>query len=206
VGDFVRVLSYSPTANCADLAAVPFNVDIPIAAVHPDGLELQPVTGFNPDPACFASGQVGGTFEVHIGTTTAGAWLVLEDLDVLGRVPQGVQFVTTGPRFGYPLDLDSKAAAPLADDFAFSFAITGTEPTAAGSNFNFDITIGDGQAVSLVRDTTTAGTPGFAGPILIYDTPRSPDQVMFVAITGSNSLLEAIPAQFGQSNGVRFFY
>jgi hypothetical protein len=29
---------------------------------------------------------------------------------------------------------------------------------------------------------------------------------MFVAITGSNSLLEAIPAQFGQANSVRFFY
>jgi len=57
-----------------------------------------------------------------------------------------------------------------------------------------------------VRDNTTAGGPGFAGPILVYDTLRSPDQVVFVAITGSNSILQAIPGQFGLANSVRFFY
>ncbi|TMB06783.1 MAG: hypothetical protein E6J64_07290 [Deltaproteobacteria bacterium] len=203
VGDFVRVLSYSATATCADLAALPFNVDIPIAAVHPDGLELQPVTRvFDPDPACFASGTVGGTFEVHVGTTTAGAWLVLEDVDVLGRVPHNVQFVTTGPRFAYPLDTYS--TAPPADDLAFSFTLGGPEPSFAGTLF--DLQMSDGQSLSLVRDNTTAGGPGFAGPILVYDTLRSPDQVVFVAITGSNSILQAIPGQFGLANSVRFFY
>ena len=57
-----------------------------------------------------------------------------------------------------------------------------------------------------MRDNTTAGGPGFAGPILVYDTLRSPDQVVFVAITGSNSILQAIPGQFGLANSVRFFY
>ena len=184
-------------------AALPFNVDIPIAAVHPDGLELQPVTRvFDPDPACFASGTVGGTFEVHVGTTTAGAWLVLEDVDVLGRVPHNVQFVTTGPRFAYPLDTYS--TAPPAYDLAFSFTLGGPEPSFAGTLF--DLQTSDGQSISLVRDNTTAGGPGFAGPILVYDTLRSPDQVVFVAITGSNSILQAIPGQFGLANSVRFFY
>ncbi|MFL5310078.1 MAG: hypothetical protein ACJ79H_06430 [Myxococcales bacterium] len=212
VGDFVRVLSYSATANCADLAVVPFNRDIPIAAVHPDGLELQPVTGFDPNPACFASGDVGGTFEVHIGNTTAGSWLVLEDLDVLGRVPHNVQFVITGPRSGYYFDACAQGSPPVncypapppADDLALSFSIAGPEPTFASTNF--DIHFSDGQSVSLVRDTTNAGALGFAGPILVYDTARFPDQVMFVAITGSNSLLQAIPAQFGGTNGVRLVY
>ncbi len=203
-GDFVRVLSYSATANCADLAVVPLSVNIPIAAVHPDGLDLQPVPGFDPDPACFASGNVGGTFEVHVGSTTAGAWLVLEDLDVLGRVAHGALFVTTGPRFDYPLDTYSPTTPARPDDFAFVFSLTGPEPTATGTNF--DVQFGTAQAISLVKDQTTAGTPGFAGPILVYDTPASPDQVTFVAITGSNSLLQAIPGQFGQVNGVRFFY
>jgi len=201
VGDFVRVLSYSATANCADLAVVPFNVDVPILAVHPGSLELQAVPGFKPDPACFASGDVGGTFAVHVGNTTAGSWLVLEDSDVLGRVPHEVQFVATGPRFGYPLDY---AAVPPADDLVLSFSFGGPEPTIAGTAL--DMRISDGQSVTQVRDTSPAGSPGFAGPILVYDTPRSPDQVVFVAITGSNSLMQAVPAQFGLARSVVFLY
>jgi len=204
VPDFVRVISYSPTASCADLAVVPFNLDIPIAAVLPDGLELQPVSpGFNPDPACFASGTVGGTFEVRAGTTTAGAWTVLEDLEVLGRVPHGAQFVATGPRFDYPLDYDP-VAPPRPDDFLFSFSLTGPEPTVAGTIFDFRTL--DGQLVSGVRDISVSGTPGFAGPILVYDTPRRPDQTMFTAITGSNSVLQAVPAQFGVTNSRSVFF
>jgi len=202
VGDFVRVLSYSAMANCADLAVVPFNVDVPIVAVHPNGLELQPVPGFNPDPACFASGLVGGTFAVHVGNTTAGSWLVLEGSDVLGRVPHGVRFVATGPRFGYPLT--SYPAVPPADDFVLAFSFDGPEPTIAGTTL--DTQISDGQSVTQVRDLSPAGTPGFAGPILVYDTPRSPDQVVYVAVTGSNSLLQAVPAQFGLSRSVIFLY
>jgi hypothetical protein len=204
VPDFVRVTSYSSTANCADLAVVPFNLDIPIAAVHADRLELQPVSpAFNPDPACFASGDVGGTFEVHAGTTTAGAWMVLEDLDILGRVPHGVQFAATGPRFDYPLDYDLDTP-PRPDDFAMVFSLTGPEPTVAGTIFDFRTA--DGQLVSAVRDLSAAGIAGFAGPILVYDTPRRLDQTVFTAITGSNSVLRAVPALFGVQNSDSLFF
>jgi hypothetical protein len=209
-GDFVRVLSYSPSATCADLAVVPFNLDIPISAVHPDGLELGPVhPGFDPDPACFASGNVGGTFQVHTGSTAAGGWMVLEDLDVLARLPHGAQFVMTGPRFDYPLEYDPQSPPnppPPPDDFVLSFFFTGPEPTVAGTIVDFSTV--DGQFVSSVRDPSTAGIPGFAGPILVYDTQRRPDQVIFTAITGSNSVLQAVPAQFGvpNSNSLLIYY
>jgi len=229
-GDFVRVISYSPAATCADLAATPLELDIPISAVHPNGggicgsdacLELQPVhPGFDPDPACFASGDVGGTFGVHAGDTAAGAWLVSEDnVNVLGRFPHGGQFVVTGPRFDYPLDFAPETGLsppPPANTFAFSFNVNGPAPTFAGTFFfvqTFDGTgVGIGpagqplSAVSSLRDLSTAGVPGFAGPILVYDTQRTPDQIVFTAITGSNSLMNAIPAQFGVTANAFFLY
>ena len=95
-------------------------------------------------------------------------------------------------------------APPRPDDFLFSFSLTGPEPTVAGTIFDFRTL--DGQLVSGVRDISVSGTPGFAGPILVYDTPRRPDQTMFTAITGSNSVLQAVPAQFGVTNSRSVFF
>jgi hypothetical protein len=208
-GDFVRVLSLSTAATCAALASTPLTLDIPISAVRPDALELQPVDpGFNPDPACFASAGVGGTFGVHAGDTAAGAWVVAQDnLHVLGRFPHGGQFAITGPRIDYPDDLPPSSAPPPPNTFAFSFNVNGPPPTVAGSSFTVQTFDGNvigttvtGQpisAVSSVRDLSAAGGPGFAGPILVYDTQRIPDQITFTAVTGSNSLMKAIPAELG---------
>ncbi len=221
-GDFVRVLSFS-NATCADLANPPLNVDIPIAAVTSHTLELQPVDpSFDPDPACFASGLVGGTFGVFAGDSAAGSWMVVENVEnlpfafvpqggnVLGRFPHGGQFVLTGPRVDYPLDFDpSKGGTFFAPNtFAFSFSVTGPTPTFDGTFFliqtldgNFPVSGQPLNVVSSVRDLNLAGAPGFAGPILVYDSPRYPnDQIVFTAITGSNSLMKAIPAQFGVPN------
>jgi hypothetical protein len=205
VGDFVRVKSYSPTATCGDLAVVPITTDIPILAVHPDGLDLQPVPGFDPDPSCFASGNVGGTFEVHAGETTAGGWSVREDLDVLGRVPNNVQIVVTGPRLDYPVSQYPYPVTPPATDIALSFTITGPEPTIAGTTY--DMVFSPGVAATAVRDPTALGAPGFAGPILVYGSlRRANDEVVITSITGSNSVFMGIPAQFGVAGSVRFFY
>jgi hypothetical protein len=207
VGDFVRVRTFSANANCADLAVVPSTTDVPILAVHPgspSSIELQAVPGFDPNPACFASLTVGGTFEVHAGETTAGGWMVLQELDVLGRVPRDTQVVITGPRFDYPLDGYPYPNTPLANDIALSFTVSG-DPTFAGTIFGF--TTESGSLVTTARDPTVSGAPGFAGPILVYSSERRPgDEIFFTAIPGSNSLVEAIPAQFGTTGALRVFY
>ena len=210
--------SYSANATCADLSVVPLTTDIPIAAVHPDKLELQAVPGFDPDPACFASGMVGGTFEVHAGDTTAGGWMVQQDLsglhllsfelfnaDVLGRLPHGVQLVVTGARSDYTATNYVYPVTPPAVDIALSFTMTDPAPTGPGTFFDFSFS--SARAVTAVRDPTVAGAAGFAGPMLVYGSVRrSTDELVITAITGSNSLLMSIPAQFGAPGSVRAFY
>ena len=202
-GDFVRSLSFTTTAGCGDLVTTFSSPDIPIVAVLPHEIDLQAVPGFDPDPSCFASGNVGGTFEVHAGSTAAGGWAVVEDSNVLARLPHGGQLVLTGPRFDYPVDPDSTLGA--ANTFAFSFSITGPQPLVTGTAFIGANSAGfqtfDGRVVSSVRDLSSFGTPGFAGPILVYDSVRYPnDQIVFTAITGSNSVMRSIPAQLGVPN------
>jgi len=219
-GDFVRVLSYSGSNTCAALGTVPVSVDVPIAAIDPNGvgMQLQPIAGFDPGPECFASGVVGAVVEVHAGSTAAGAWMVFEGLDALGRMPTGVQFVILGPRFDYPFnppDPLHPPPPPPARDVVVSFTVTGNEPTTAGSFFSFTVQpilngtpITDGQAITGIRDNSTTGLAGFAGPIVVYSSPRRPDPNFFTALTGANSLLRATPSQFGLPNteSVKFFY
>jgi len=201
VGDFVRFVSYSRT--CTGLGNVLANTDVPIVAIDGDGLGMQllAVPGFDPAPECFSPNDLAGTVEVHAGATTAGPWTVFEGLDALGRMPHGAQLVITGPRIDYPLDPSSP---PPARDIVVSFTLSGPEPTVAGTFFSF--TVSDGQGITAVRDSSTAGQPGFAGPMVVYASARRPDPVVFTALTGSNSLLIAVPAQFGLSNSLFFIY
>jgi hypothetical protein len=180
-------------------------------------MQLQAVPGFDPGPECFTS-DVTAAVEVHAGTTTAGAWMVFEGLDLLGRVPTGAQFVIMGARFDYPLNPDPAAppTPPPARDVVVSFTVTGDEPSAAGAFFSFTIrpvvnglaVVSDIQTITGVRDTTPRGQAGFAGPILVYSSARLGDPVFFTALTGEDAVLEAMPAQFGVTNRAfaRFFY
>jgi hypothetical protein len=212
VGDFVRILSYSRSDTCAALGTALAAVDVPIAAIDVDGMgmQLQAVPGFDPGPECFTS-NLGAAVEVHAGTTTAGAWMVFEGPDLLRRLPTGVQLVVTGARFDYPLALD---APPPVKDVVVSFTVAGGEPTAPGAFFFTvqpvadAVRLTDPQTATGIRDTTSAGQPGFAGPILVYRSARHPDPVFFTALTGANSLVEATPAQFGvaAARPVIFFY
>ena len=166
-----------------------------------------PSGSFDPDPACFATNDVGGTFEVHAGETTAGGWMVLQGLDVLGRLPRDTQLIVTGPRFDYALPFNQVPYpnAQQAVDIALSFSVTASNPTLAGTIVDFTTT--SGTSVTTVRDPSTLGAPGFAGPILVYSSDRHPgDEIVFTAIPGSNSLLESTPAQFGTLGSIRVFY
>lgn len=205
VSDFVRIVSYSRSSACSAFGTVPATIDIPIASIDADGLgmQLQAVPGFDPGPECFTSGEVLATVEVHAGTTTAGAWMVFEGLDALGRLPHGSQFVVLGPRIDYSFLFGSP---PPARDPVLSFAIGGGEPTVAGTFFS--LSFDDKETVTGVRDNSVSGAAGFAGPILVYTSPLHTDPVLFTALTGSNSLIEAIPSQLGvaNTNNVIFFY
>lgn len=216
VGDFVRVLAYSSTP-CSDFLVAPITTDIPILAVNANSIVLQPVPGFDPDPSCFG-GNVGGTFEVHGGNSTAGGWIILEDLDVLGRIPHGgAMAIVSGNRFDYPLPFEDATGAPILDasgnplpqptatDNVLAFSLTGPEPTVAGTILT--VFISSGASPTTARDTTIVGTSGYAGPMLVYSSPqRQNDEIVFTAITGSNSLMFLIPAQFGFTSGFAIFY
>ena len=112
----------------------------------------------------------------------------------------------TGPRFDYPVSQYPYPVTPPATDIAFSFTMTGAEPTVAGSFFV--LSLSSGRSITFVRDPIIASaTPGFAGPILVYGSLRRPnDEVAITANTGSNSLLMTIPAQLGFAGSVRVFY
>jgi len=142
---------------------------------------------------------------VHFGTTAAGAWMVFEgprssvvqsELDALGRVPHGSQFVVTGPRFDYPAPFPFPALAlPSERDLVLSFTMTGPEPPTPGTFFRMDTV--DNQAITSYRDASIAGQPGFAGSLLVYSSARRPEHVIFATLTGSNSLMALTPALLG---------
>lgn len=207
VGDFVRILSYSPAVSCGGLGGVPSTVDVPIASIDADnlGMQLQAVPGFDPAPECFAGGVLA-TVEVHAGTTTAGQWTVLEGLDTLTRMPHNAQLVILGPRIDYSFPLGPSQPPPPAEDVALSFTIAGGEPTFATTTFA--LTFSDAETVTGVRDNSLGNPSILAGQVLVYTSPRRTDPVFFTALTGSNSLAKGIPAQFGVANSdsIRFFY
>ena len=64
----------------------------------------------------------------------------------------------------------------------------------------------DNQALTGIRDGSSAGVAGLAGPMIVYTSARRPDPVVFTALTGSNSLLIAVPAQLGLANSIFFIY
>jgi hypothetical protein len=207
VGDFVRILSYSPAVSCGGLGGVPSTVDVPIAAIDPDnlGLQLQAVPGFDPAPECFTGGVLA-TVEVHVGTTTAGQWIVFEGLDTLTRMPNNTQLVVLGPRIDYAFPIAPGQPAPPAQDTVISFTLAGGEPTFAPTTFA--IAFDDKRVVTGIRDSSLVNPSTIAGQVLTYTSPRHTDPVFFTALTGSNSLVEAIPSLFGiaNSNSIIFFY
>ena len=210
VGDFVRVVSFSVNATCADLAALSAGstIDIPILAVQPGSIDLQAVPGFDPNPSCFASGTVGGTFQVHAGNSTAGGWVVLEDSQVLARIPHGKQLIVTGSRYDYPLPVypaDPGNLPPGPVDIALAFSLIGTEPTIAGTRLV--LFVSSGLVNTSIRDPTFRGNAGYSGPVLVYSSTRRPgDEIVFAAVTGSDSLMYLVPAQIGLVGSFQMFY
>lgn len=210
VGDVVSFGAYALAGNSSDgcqavvNGETPYRFELPITSIGPDPtvpgstvpdtltLAVLPDTpaaiGFHPDCPIFAAAA-------EIRTGGAQPWLVLQSLNVKGRVQPDGTFAVHQRRFDYPRQAYSRDAPPLkANDVAFTFAITGNAPTSPKSGFIW--TIGSGQSLISYRDTLTLA--GFATTVYAYSSPRY-RTLLFSSITGSNELLQADPAVLGST-------
>jgi hypothetical protein len=207
VGDVVSFGAYGLAgdnkAGCQAVvnAETPYRFELPITAIGPGPgstvpnmltLAVLPDTpqalGFHPDCSVF-------TAAVEIRTGGAQPWLVLDGLNVKGRVQADGTFVVHQRRFDYPRQAYSPSAPPLqANDVAFTFSITGNAPTAPKSGFTW--AIGSGESMVSYRDATTA--VGFATAVYAYSSLRY-RTLLFSSITGSNEVLQADPGVLGST-------
>ena len=209
VGDVVSFGAYALAGNTSDgcqavVNETPYRFELPITDIGPDPtvpgstvpntltLAVLPdtpgATGFHPDCPIFGAA-------VEIRTGGAQPWLVLQSLNVKGRVQPDGTFVVHQRRFDYPRQAYSRDAPPLkANDVAFTFAITGNAPTSPKSAFVW--AIGSGQAFVSYLDSTILA--GFATTVYAYSSRRY-QNLLFSSITGSNELLQADPSVLGSS-------
>jgi len=209
VGDVVSFGAYAfagntlPGCQAVVNGETPYRFELPITGIGPDPLSGSTVpntltlavlpdtagaTGFHPDCAIF-----GAAAEIRTGG--AQPWLVLDGLNVKGRVQPDGTFVAHQRRFDYPRQAYSGSAPPLkANDVAFTFAITGNAPTSPKSGFTW--AIGSGEAPVSYRDTFAVA--GLATTVYSYSSPRI-ESLLYSSITGSNELLQADPSVLGSS-------
>ena len=160
------------------------------------------------DPSCL---PVGVTVEFR---TAAGfgkaAWLVFEAGRPRGRAVNGVLFNALETRFDYPLAYQltdpfgtppgqpTAAFYPTADkDVAVAFTVVGPEPVTPKSYFTFQLS--SGQQPTHVSDTNQGSA--FAGTVIVYTSPKDTNLV-FTAVTGGNSVLQADPGLLDVFNGL----
>jgi len=210
IGDVVSFGAYAFAGNADPVCQVvvngetPYRFELPITGIGPDPLvsgstvpntltlavlpDTPEARGFHPDCPVFSAAA-------EIRTGGAQPWLVLEGLNVKGRVQPDGTFVVHQRRFDYPRQAYSPSAPPLqANDVAFTFSITGNAPTAPKSGFTW--AIGSGESMVSYRDTTTAA--GFATAVYAYSSPRY-RTLLFSSITGSNEVLQADPGVLGST-------
>ena len=203
-GDVVSFAAYyvadgSP-AECDELTSeVALRFELPIVSVTADTLELAPLAAVGSsaafNPACPRFGAVA-----EIRTAGAKPWLVIEGNDLRQRAATGELIIARGSRFDYPLDYDPSVQplTPTTDtDISAAFTITADEPTVPGTLISFTVT--SGQIPTAIRDTTA--TQGLATTVLSYTSPRLTN-LMFMALTGSNTLLQATPEALTNQGGI----
>jgi hypothetical protein len=215
IGDAVAFAGYavSPadtSAACTTLVSiesqVPLRFETTVVAIAPDGsleLALPPGISFNPANACTTFGAVA---EPHTGG--AAPWLVVNGFNALGRMditpPSSapVPFVAHERRFDYPYDYRPTDLSPLANnasraaDDSLGFYLTGDEPSIPGSQFNFSIASTDAP----VFFADGAFLSGFATGIIAYSSPVHRN-LIFTAVTGNDSVIEAVPETLSTSAG-----
>jgi hypothetical protein len=199
-GDVLSFSAYFPPASgCDDIASeTPGRFELPIVKIAADGSSLELATlpdtattrGFH--PTCPKFGAVA-----EFRSVGDHPWTVVENITVMGRAKTGELFVAKEPRFDYPLDYDPKLPPLIAADIALAFTLGGTEPTLAGSFWNFATTTG--QAPVVVRDTNSP--QGIATQVIQYSSPKITN-LLFTTLTGSNTILQAAPDLLTVKGGV----
>jgi len=209
VGDVVSFGAYSfagdssPGCQAVVNGETPYRFELTITGIGPEPnsgstvpntltLAVLPdtpgATGFHPDCRIFAAAA-------EIRTGGAQPWLVLEGLNVKGRVQPDGTFVAHQRRFDYPRQAYSQSAPPLkANDVAFTFAITGNAPTSPKSGFSW--AIGSGEFTVSYRDVFAVA--GLATTVYAYSSPRI-QNLLYSSITGSNEVLQADPSTLNSS-------
>jgi hypothetical protein len=210
-GDTVSFSSYLAPAgappDCAALAAReeprPSRFELTIVGQPAaDTLELAPAStdlAFDPSPCTTGLGVVAS-----VRTGGDRPWLVLDGDTAKGRAKTGEPFVATERRFDYPLDyapLPPVAPVPpplLTDDVAVAFLLSGDEPSVV-SGWLFSVA--PGVTPQSFHDASLVISQGVATVVAGYSSPRHP-LLVFTAVTGENSVLQADPSQPGAPDGV----
>ncbi|HEY2030633.1 MAG TPA: hypothetical protein VGH20_15645 [Myxococcales bacterium] len=220
VGDAVSFAGFavSPadgSAACNTLvnieSQVPLRFEMTVTAIGADGsleLSVPPTINFNPANGCTVFGAVA---EPHTGGTAP--WLVVDGFTALGRMDISpdpstpVPFVAHERRFDYPYDYLPTDPIPLANnasraaDDSLGFFIIGDEPTVPGSQFNFSINSSNAP----VFFADAAFSSGFATGVIAYSSFVHRN-LIFTAITGNDSVIEAEPEALStSSSGVQVF-
>jgi hypothetical protein len=182
--------------------------ELTITGLAPNSLDATEPAGFHVDDACL---PVGITVEVRTGAGFNNeAWLVLEGPEVRGRAANGVTFRAREPRFDYPLEyattdprnnnVPTTAFYPTPDkDIGVAFTIGGPDPVIPQSLFSF--TLDPGQALTHVADLGNGVQQPFAGPLIVYSSPKVTNLV-FNSVVGGNSVVQSDPAALQVLNGV----
>ncbi len=209
VGDVIAFAIFSHAdgaAVCSALATentLPFRREYAITAIGKSSLDLAPsadglsgedggVPGFDPPLDCLAS-PVGASLQFR--TAGNAPWLVLQGLEYRGRAATNVRAVFGEPRFDYPLDYTfdptnlSKLPTPATNiGLAFTISYAGTEGVKIPAGSYFEIRVASGQQPTQVSDTGSIS--GFAGPMVTYSSEKIRNGLLFVTMTGANSVLQ----------------
>jgi hypothetical protein len=209
VGDVVSFAIFSNADGspvCSALQtenSAPFGREYEIKAISKSSIDLAPsktalsgedagVAGFDPPLECLAS-PVGASLQFRTAGSTP--WLVMQALEYRGRAATNVRAVFSEPRFDYPLDYTFNPTdltqLPTPDTnigLAFTINFPGTDPLAIPPGSYFEIRVASGQLPTQVSDTGSIS--GFAGPMVTYQSEKIRNGLLFVTMTGANSVLQ----------------
>jgi hypothetical protein len=215
-GDNVSFATYTPPPTATDPCKAVLNVEgafflsfeAEVTAIDGNRLTLfiDPTVQFDPNQDCPVFGAIA---EFHTGGNLGQKpWVVHQNDTILARVGQNELYFEQERRFDYPFDYNPTDAFPLPNtppvkntDIGLSFTLEGGEPLVPGSRQIFSIQ--DSRAPVAYSDTAVVS--GYATGVVPYSSLTYPN-ALFTAVTGSDSVLMAVPSVLGGSIiGVRAF-
>ena len=206
-GDVVSLTGYSigtvnsPECQTVASSETAFRFELTIKDVQPDHLDLQTL----PDNGTTRGFNLGGCTSLgavaEVRTARTQPWLVFDGSTVKGRVKEDGTFEAHQRRFDYPrgppgttsygrTDTDVPPAPVASRDTAFTFAITGPEPTVPASQFTWSFSAG---FLGVAYGDQVHSTPGLATAVYGYSSRRT-QNLAFTSVTGMDEVLQADPS------------